>query len=117
MQKHDRRNAGYAGLAGSLATTAVLAAASILFPATAQAADAEAGSRVATQWCTACHTTSAAKGGDIAPTFEQLANRPDFDPAALRAFLATPHPPMESLSLTRIEIDNLIAYLGTFRKP
>jgi len=33
----------------------------------------------------------------------------------LRAFLSHPHPPMPDLSLTRSEIDDLIAYIGTFR--
>ena len=84
-------------------------------PVPASAADAVAGKIVAARWCSSCHTTSATKGGDVAPPFENLATRPGFNPEALRGFLANPHPPMKSLNLTRIEIDNLVAYLETLR--
>ena len=100
----------------SIATAAcfgLFAAAFLTLPA--QAADAIAGKLVAARWCSSCHTTSAAKGGDVAPPFEQLATRAGFNPDALRGFLANPHPPMKSLDLTRIEIDNLVAYLETLR--
>ena len=100
-------------LIATAACLGLFAAALLTLPA--QAADAMAGKLVAARWCSSCHTTSAVKGGDVAPPFEQLATRPGFNPDALRGFLANPHPPMRSLDLTRIEIDNLIAYLETLR--
>lgn len=105
---------GHSSLATMTAACIGLFAASAASPP-ARAADAAAGRLVAARWCSSCHTTSAAKGGDVAPPFEQLATRSGFNPDALRGFLANPHPPMRSLDLTRIEIDNLVAYLETLR--
>ena len=102
-------------LRASLRVAAACAVAAMLLPDEARSADEIAGKAVAARWCSSCHTTSAARGGDVAPPFEQLATRPGFDADALRTFLTNPHAPMKSLDLTRIEIDNLVAYLLTFR--
>lgn len=99
-----------------LAALALAAGAvSALAPAGASAADAIAGARLAERWCGSCHTTTAAKGADMAPPFTVIANRPGFDPSTLPATLASPHPPMPALGLSRIEMDNIAAYLAGLR--
>ena len=80
------------------------------------AADAAKGAQLAGQWCTNCHVI----GGSAAATLQQgppsfATIGRDLTPDQLHAFLSHPHPPMPDLSLTRSEIDDLIAYIGTFR--
>jgi mono/diheme cytochrome c family protein len=81
------------------------------------AADATKGAQLAQQWCANCHVI----GGSAPPTVQQ--GPPSFRAVAqggltgeqLRTFLSHPHAPMPDLSLTRTEIDDLIAYIDTFR--
>ena len=57
---------------------------------------------------------SQTSGGDVGPTFEQIAGKGqglDW----LDAFLADPHPPMPDMSLTRQEIRDLRAYVESLR--
>ena len=75
------------------------------------------GHKLAQQWCTGCHiiepgTTSAS---DVAPPFPKIAQDKRLTPDQLRVWLTNPHPPMPNLSLTREEIDNLVAYIGSLR--
>lgn len=81
-------------------------------------ADAANGERLARQWCANCHVIggSAASGATVPqgpPSFHTIAEH--LDPGALRAFLSHPHKPMPDLSLTRAEIDDLIAYIETLK--
>ena len=57
------------------------------------------------------------KGGESAdvPTFFAIAKRSSGDTAGLKSFLADPHPPMPDLNLTRVEIDDLLAYIGSLK--
>jgi cytochrome c len=75
------------------------------------AGDAEAGHRLAKQWCNTCHVVEeSGSGPDTAPPFPVIAaNRKDR--RWVRAWLAAPHPPMPNLNLTRQEIDDVVAYL------
>ena len=73
------------------------------------------GHKLAQQWCTGCHiiepgTTSAS---DVAPPFPKIAQDKRLTADQLRVWLANPHPPMPNLSLTREEIENLVAYIGS----
>jgi cytochrome c len=73
------------------------------------------GHQLAQQWCTGCHiiepgTTSAS---DVAPPFPKIAQDKRLTADQLRVWLANPHPPMPNLSLTREEIENLVAYIGS----
>jgi len=96
------------------AVTAILPV--VLAPFAARA-DAAAGERLARQWCANCHVVD---GGNAAttvpqgpPTFHVVAGR--LNPDQLRTFLSHPHPPMPDLALSRIEINDLIAYIETLR--
>jgi cytochrome c2 len=76
----------------------------------------ENGLRLARQWCTGCHVVEpAGRGGDSGPPFHEVANWPDRTEATMRAWLTTPHPPMPNLSLSRGEINDIIAYLDSLQ--
>jgi mono/diheme cytochrome c family protein len=88
----------------------------LLAPAGAYA-DAANGERLARQWCANCHVVN---GGSPSaaipqgpPSFRVAAGH--LDPGQLRAFLTRPHGAMPDLALTRAEIDDLSAYIGTLR--
>lgn len=89
------------------------------FPLAAAAADANHGRVIARQWCASCHVVEAGQpaAADTAPAFSTIANDPGRAPSAQRAWLSSPHPPMPNLALTRGEIDDIVAYLETLRRP
>ncbi|XSG82263.1 MAG: c-type cytochrome, partial [Methyloligella sp. ZOD6] len=74
------------------------------------------GKQIAEQWCASCHLvgpdqeTAAAVG---TPSFMAISKKYGSGVDVLAGFLADPHPPMPSLSLTRQEINDLIAYIGS----
>jgi len=80
-------------------------------------ADAAAGERLARQWCANCHVidnsgpaTTLPQGP---PAFRIIAGHLDRD--QMRAFLSHPHGAMPDLALTRAEIEDLIAYIGSLK--
>jgi mono/diheme cytochrome c family protein len=83
----------------------------------ALAADVSHGEQLARQWCANCHVVpgsqqkSALQGP---PPFRDIA-REGKTPEQLRLFLTNPHGSMPQLSLSRVEIDDLIAYIQTLR--
>jgi mono/diheme cytochrome c family protein len=95
----------------------VLSAAVAALPVAAVAAgDVASGQVLAKTWCTGCHIVgSNGAGGDSAPPFAAIANRPNLSPGALRAWLTDPHPPMPNLDLSRQQIDDVNAYLDSLR--
>ncbi len=80
------------------------------------AADAEHGETIARRWCAACHVVSSDQQNASAdvPSFFDIAKRKSGED--LKAFLTDPHPKMPDMSLTRDEINDLVAYIGTLRK-
>ena len=99
------------------AVSLALASATLLVAGSeAIAADSRNGQQLAQQWCANCHVI----GGSASPSVQQ--GPPNFTAVArdrtseqLHVFLSHPHPPMPDLSLTRSEIDDLIAFIGTLR--
>ena len=76
-----------------------------------------AGADVAKRWCVACHATgNSAAARDIAPSFIAIANDPNITDGRLRSWLTNPHPPMPNPGLSRIEIENVIAYMASLRR-
>jgi cytochrome c len=74
------------------------------------AGNAGQGKILAERWCVACHTASGdSVRSDAAPAFAAIAR--SRTPDQLRGWLAAPHPPMPNPSLTRSEIDDIVAYL------
>ncbi|PWC37834.1 c-type cytochrome [Azospirillum sp. TSO35-2] len=103
------------GLLVAAALSAVLSA-SLMPPTAAQAADAAEGRRIAEQWCASCHVVGGQGKGpggtDAAPALATIARDPNRGPDRLRGWLSNPHPPMPNPSLTRADIDNVVAYLN-----
>jgi cytochrome c len=80
----------------------------------ATAGDAQAGHDLARLWCSSCHIVDlSGHGSDMAPPFPSIAHRSALTPTRLRAWLISPHPPMPNLNLSRHEIDDIVAYLGS----
>lgn len=85
-------------------------------PAAGAEGDAAAGKDLATQWCASCHLV-----GDSSTTtdggrpFAALAKDPNATPDRLFVFLTQPHGGMRELSLSRQEIDDLIAYIESLK--
>ena len=79
-------------------------------------ADAAKGSQLAQQWCSNCHVTNANPATNVQqgpPSFALIARARTAD--QLRTFLSHPHGAMPDLSLTRMEIDDLVGYIESLR--
>src|SRR5438477_11174091 len=80
-------------------------------------ADVANGERLAGQWCANCHVIDGSGPSSTLPqgppSFGVAAGH--LNPGELRAFLTHPHGQMPDLSLTRSEIDDLIAYIESRR--
>jgi mono/diheme cytochrome c family protein len=83
----------------------------------ALAADALNGKRLAELWCAACHvvTVNQQQANADAPPFEEIAKRPNFSEPGLVTFLLDPHAKMPNMNLTRIEANDITAYVATLR--
>lgn len=93
---------------------------SLSLPGAAEAqskGDATAGRAIAERWCAACHIVSPEQTSGSADvlTFMTIAKQAGNDLGPLRLFLADPHPVMPDMSLTRQEIRDLVAYIGSLR--
>jgi mono/diheme cytochrome c family protein len=96
----------------SLACIALLS-----FGASSEARDIENGQAIAERWCSQCHIVSPGQttpASDIV-TFSEIAKRFADDQSALSALLSDAHPPMPDMSLTRQEIADLVAFIGSLR--
>ncbi len=104
--------------AGYNQTVALFLALSLMLCAgPAAAVDIKAGRMLATTWCAQCHVVENDQynaSADV-PSFEGIANRSDFDAEKIQAFLVDPHPVMPNMSLTRIEIEDLVAYIASLK--
>ena len=89
-------------------------------PAYAQG-DPDAGQELVSRWCTSCHlvgaeeTDAAETGTDAAPPLSMMLTEEQLTADQVWGWLADPHPPMPGLSLSRHEIDDIIAYMETLR--
>ena len=94
---------------------AVLAVVALVSTSTAHAAgNVEAGRRLVNTSCNTCHVAPEAPAGtDAAPPFAAIARDNRERPGWIRTWLTDPHPPMQGISLTRQQIDDVVAYLTT----
>ena len=82
--------------------------------ALAAAGSAEAGRQFVMRSCSSCHATETAKTAtDNAPPFSLVAKTNKNNPAWIRGWLMAPHPPIPNISLSRQQIDDIVAYLST----
>ncbi len=78
---------------------------------------AKEGRDLAQEWCQSCHvTTNESAGADVAPSWSSIANDPQKTDAYLRAWLSMPQGQMEHISLTRTQINDLIAYFDSLER-
>jgi mono/diheme cytochrome c family protein len=76
--------------------------------------NAEAGRQLVMRSCSSCHATETAKtASDNAPPFAAVAKTNRDNPAWIRGWLKNPHPPMPNISLSRQQIDDIVAYLSS----
>jgi mono/diheme cytochrome c family protein len=98
-----------------LVLLALLSGLALGVPRPAAAGDARSGRQLALQWCSGCHTVETVRASDRAPALAAIAKRPSSTPERLRAWLSTAHDVMPDLSLSRQEIESIIAYLQQLR--
>jgi cytochrome c len=79
-------------------------------------ADAERGKALAGRWCGACHLVQLRLTTIDPPTFTAVANDPSKTPDYLRHFFVSPHKDMPPIQLTPLQVEDIIAYLGTMKK-
>ena len=79
--------------------------------------DAARGQALARRWCAACHLVALRLTHIDPPTFTAIANDSTKTPDYLRAFFVSPHKDMPPIQLTSPQIEDLIVYLGTLKKP
>lgn len=102
-------------IAGLLLPAAAPRAAADPKPRPLHFGDPARGAEIARRWCVACHRTGTRTADDQIPSFPALAAAPERTDAAVRAFLMRPHSPMPPLALSVQQIEDLVAYVGTFR--
>lgn len=79
--------------------------------------DPARGEALARRWCASCHLVEGqGKATDTAPPFYSVAHNPKKGPGYLRTFLSNPHKPMPPLTLSRQEIEDIVAYFDELRK-
>jgi len=87
--------------------------------APAQDGDVAAGHVFARKACNACHVVEAKQSAPrrivIGPNFRDVASSSGITATALTVFLATSHPKMPNLILTREERADVIAYILSLR--
>ena len=93
----------------------------LIVPALAQQApepsSPDRGKTLAAKWCGACHLVQLKLTAIDPPTFTTIANDPKKTPDYIRTFLVSPHKNMPPIQLTPGQIEDVIAYLGSLKKP
>ena len=103
----------------SAARAALVAAALVGLAATpTRSADAANGERLAKRWCVSCHVVAPGQpaANADAPSFVSIARRPGLTRAQLAYLLLAPHPVMPELALTRVEAEDIVAYIARLRR-
>lgn len=101
-------------------TAALVALAIASLPAVAggaagqSAGDSWEGRALAERSCAACHAIAPERPG--APSFFEIANRPETTIPRLRVFLRTPHDRMPAIVLSADEIEDVIAFILILRR-
>ena len=93
----------------------ILAAVLLNLPVAAWAiGDPKAGQELVMNSCTTCHASSASSAAsDAAPSLSYIARDQKHNPDWIHAWLLQPHRAMSGIMLSRQQIDDVMAYLGT----
>ena len=81
--------------------------------------DKRQGRQLAERLCVNCHnvgSTSDGTSAEVAPSFKDLANRPDQTRERLAGRIVIPHPEMPTIPLTRAEIRDIVAYIISLKE-
>jgi len=100
-----------------LVTTGLLLTLFSVALAQAPAGSPDAGKALAGRWCGACHLVQLRLTAIDPPTFTAIASDPAKTPAYIRQFLVSPHKDMPPIQLTPVQVEDLIAYLDSLRRP
>jgi mono/diheme cytochrome c family protein len=102
---------------------ALIVAAGTLIPdrhaaAQSMAGDPEAGRLYAVNICSGCHSVQPEtdKTGQFAPDFTVIAKRRSTTPSSLRAYLRSDHDLMPNFNMHPSEINDMVAYIMSFRR-
>ncbi|MDK9695186.1 MAG: cytochrome c [Siculibacillus sp.] len=84
-------------------------------------ADSAKGRRLSERWCATCHLVTAEQktASADAPSFHALASAPGKTEDVIADFLTLPgttHSRMPDLALSRVEIDDIAAYIASLKK-
>jgi cytochrome c len=105
------------------ATSIALGAAGMLLATTCcfaqgAAGNPQTGHQLAARLCANCHvvngTPPPAVSTDV-PSFSSIASRPDATPERIAGRIIIPHPAMPGISLTAMEIRDIVAYIASLR--
>lgn len=99
----------------SLALAAILGTPQLL-RAQEQTSSAEAGRRLAINWCTGCHAVEPNAQGLFAADFADIANTPSTTSLSLKVSLRTSHKNMPNFILQPEEADDIVAYILSLRR-
>lgn len=86
---------------------------------TTEVGDKDRGHAYAKKFCTDCHAIEKDDNlllGDI-PTFQEVANSDGMSPRALVVWLRTSHPTMPNYVIPPDDIDDIVAYIMSLRRP
>ena len=98
----------------SLIVAATLFAAQFPAHAATPPGNVQAGKDLVTRSCITCHAPNETRrASDTAPPLSFLARDNKERPAWIRGWLMDPHPPMPGIMLSRQQINDIIAYLGS----
>ena len=109
---------GYAHAAGDPAPLTLGATLAALQPLDAQnlRGSVEAGHRLASQWCSGCHSVEPKTVGIFAADFAEIAKLPSTTALSLKVFLQTSHRDMPNFILQPDEANDIVAYILSLKR-
>ena len=87
-------------------------------PAQPAPPDPANGRQLAERLCSSCHAVMPDGGGTVradVPSFKSIATKPNSSPERIAGAIIMPHPAMPGVPLTRAEIRDIIAYIGSLK--
>lgn len=103
----------------SLLLAALLLAAQPALAQGSRVGDPRQGAALAESWCSSCHVVGpgpSARGTDAVPSFPAVARNPAKGPDYVATFLANPHPAMPPMPLSRMAVNDIVAYFRTLQR-
>jgi cytochrome c len=96
--------------------SAAIIAVTVATSAFAQHSNIESGHRLAEIWCGSCHQIGPEASMRPTPSLPELARLSSTTELSLKVFLKSSHENMPNLMLTRAQIDDLVAYIMSFKE-